>query len=252
MSTLPIARVSSDVWLLLPVARPKTALQRLERWADMGFKIAVYMDAEHGEHSCVSAAFTGLYAGYYQAVHVLKTKLYSYLQTRCWLPPAAIVYAGDDMEPDPHKGAQVQLQEYMSRYPNLDGIMQATGDRWNIDVTGRSASERICGSPMVGAGWYSRICWGGDSMPYTAFPTCYYHFFGDEELHDVASNYGLLYQNQTITHKHNHWSRYVGKREQHHERAQQHWAKDQQTYQQRRTSRVAVVHDQTHRYEVES
>jgi hypothetical protein len=77
--------------------------------------------------------------------------------------------------------------------------MQPTGDRW-----ANGSIDRFCGSPWLGRQFCQRMYQGKGPM----FEG-YLHMFGDEELQNVASRLGVLWQRRDLTHLHRHYFRTV-------------------------------------------
>ena len=114
---------------------------------------------------------------------------------------AAVVCAGDDMDPDPKKSPEEILGECVEKFAGGPWVMQPCGDPQGKDGDGVPAAARICGSPWLSPE-YIRRGYGG-SGPY---PSHYSHFYGDEELKVVAERLGILWLRYDVEQKHRHWS----------------------------------------------
>lgn len=134
---------------------------------------------------------------------------------------------GDDMDP-PEQGAEYVADAYLDRFPEGLGVMQPCGDPNGMDGFNTPAAARICGSPVMGPGWIERGYEGNGP-----FCTSYVAFYADEDLWHVAKNLSLLELKPDMTHKHNHWSYGLMARQPYHERAQENWTHDQETFQKR-------------------
>ena len=221
--------------------------RRMDKWRAQGYKIALVRDQVdinplcHADFAVFTAATWGNYPGFQVASNRLIREVFEYDQDCDW-----IVSAGDDTDPDPTKRADEIAKECSSHfyaaveccYPpkkpraamtskytyaggigkesgswiawSTFGIMQPTGDRWGSDEpwarqmhpTQPAYIDRICGSPWIGREYARRI--NGGKGP---FWEEYGHMFADEEMQNVALNYGVLWQRPDLTHFHDHCKR---------------------------------------------
>lgn len=187
----------SDVWVCLPSANPEAARAATTRWHKMGYKVALLLNGCAAGAEVPDADFLcswSTYPGWGNAIN--------YLARTARLADARVVVgAGDDMYPDPNIRAHAIATQFVERFPDLIGVMQPTGDRWGDSPTG-VISERICGSPWMGRNFID--LWNCGRGP---FWSEYYHFYADEEMHDVTLAEGILWQRKDLTHHHEHWSR---------------------------------------------
>ena len=221
-----------SVWLTIPSARPASEIkERLERWRDMGYKIALWRNGPHVDDSieCDWLFSRPDYHGWGASINFIIERVAEYDPTADWF-----LGGGDDTDPDPTKRAEDIAQECSEHFydevleiwqslpvserratPEADhldsartfGVMQPTGDRWGADEPWAKAMfpdapayiDRICGSPWIGREFARRMNQGkGPFWPE------YRHMFADEELQCVAQRMGVLWQRPDLTHFHDH------------------------------------------------
>ena len=165
------------------------------------------------------------FPGYYRVINDLVTSAFA-------AGADLVTCVGDDMEPPSipnapsHCTATEHSLMYFHRFPDGEGVMQCTGDRQGEVIDGKVNSERICGSPTFGKGWW-RDAFDGKG-PFGDFG--FRSFFCDELLGEYAKSKGLLYQEPALTILHKHWSwRHMAKQD-YHERAQANWGHDKAIY----------------------
>lgn len=192
------------VWYVIPSAKPaREAQDCIDAWRAMGYKVAVWRDAESQPVECDFSTY-GAYPGYALAVNALAQTVLS-LDPECdW-----VVTGGDDVFPDTSKHPEQIARECSRRFGNGDiaspgdaeylfgtyGIMQPIGDEWG-------GIERICGSPWMGREWCLRANKGAGPL----HPD-YWHCFVDEHLQESARKQGVLWQRKDLKHEHRHWQR---------------------------------------------
>jgi hypothetical protein len=190
-----------SVWLTIPSARrPQEANPILQKWRDMGYKIALFLDTREDTVKDCDFCTVGEYPGYAQAINLLIKKVAIVDEAAEWF-----VIGGDDTLPDPHKRAEEIAAECQVRFYNalIDpwtetfGVMQPTGDRY-----AGGQIDRICGSAWIGREFAKRAYKGNGPL----WPE-YSHMFVDEELQEVAKRYGVLWQRRDLTQKHMHYMR---------------------------------------------
>lgn len=216
-----------SVWLAIPSARPVAEVNaRMGKWRAMGYKIALWRDAEDVPDGAIFTSscdlrytlipqcdvlFQSRYPGYSQAVNHMVRDIFNRDKSCDW-----IVAAGDDTDPDPNVRADEIATECSRHFgkpvdcsgtsfdnaylPGTFGVMQPTGDPWS-DHQGRII-ERIAGSPWLGREWCRRAYGGRGPL----WPE-YTHCFADEHLQNVAKALGIFWQRPDLTHYHDHWSR---------------------------------------------
>lgn len=211
-----------SVWLCIPSKRaPSEANPVLQKWRDMGYKIALFVDRED-EHIEKICDFRGVgnYPGYGAAINGLIRNVADFDSKAEWF-----VTGGDDTEPDSAHTAEEIAQACANHFsvnfyrrdaphPELEGlslertstfgVMQPTGDRWG-EERGSAYIDRVAGSPWLGREFCQRM-YGGRG-PYFEE---YRHMFDDEELQNVATMLGVFWQRPDIVHLHNHWGRIPG------------------------------------------
>lgn len=191
--------MNRDVWYCIPSARPDGGTVKL--WLEAGYQVAVQRDygapeLEWPEEWDALRAFIRPYLGYAEAVNFLaQLVLAEHPLTKI------IIIGGDDIEPPRQDPAQL-VKEFQERFPDLYGVMQPTGDRWQMKGCPKPNSELVCGSPWLGASW-CRYAYQGHGP----LNGDYYHYFVDEELQLVAQQQNVFWQRPDIVQKHNHYLR---------------------------------------------
>jgi hypothetical protein len=182
----------SRVFVCFPTCNPERAATARDRWRAQGYGVAIWVEPSFPDPFDADLVVRrDQYPGYWVACNRL---------VRLALAAGAdvVVCAGDDMDPDPSKRADVLGDEYLERFPDGYGVMQPTGDPMDL-----GAANRRCGSPWLGRGFILRAYSGAG--PYHEG---YRQFFGDEELFEVARAAGVLWQRPELTQLHHHWMRY--------------------------------------------
>lgn len=192
----------------------------ISKWQDMGYRVAIFRD--HSTSIPCNLELRGKYPGYYGSINKLAREVRRVDRMAQW-----IVTGGDDMEPDPHKRADVIAAECTEHFGGTLGVMQPTGDRWGEE--GHAYSERVAGSPWMGREWCRRAYLGNGPMP-----GGYWHYYGDEELQVVATRLGLFQQRIDLAHYHAHYMREHVPLPAFHQNAVKTWTADQALFEQRR------------------
>ena len=197
----------ATVYVCFPSADVSRAAIAKKKWQSKGYKVSLFFDTDRESIDADSVVF-GDYKGYWNACNKLAAGSFA-------KGADVVVFAADDIDPDPNHSAQKIAAEYLAKYPDGFGVMQPAGDLQGIDSSGKPAAARICGSPWFGKGWNDRAYQGKG-------PTHdgYFHFYGDEDLYEVASRLDVLWVRSDLTQFHRHWS----------------WGHSQQTSYQRRNS----------------
>lgn len=208
-------------WVVFPSAITERANEALKAWHEMGYKSVVYQDL--GSKPCdADIVRVGRFPGYYRIInHLVEAALCEGADL--------VTCASDDMRPDPVMGAQVVGQMYFKVFPNGEGVFQATGDMQGQDSTGKQAAARICGSPTLGRDWIVKSYEGKGPLN-----DQYMSYFADEELYEVASALGMLWQEPNVTVDHQHWSFGRMKKQRYHDIAQLNWIHDSELFQERK------------------
>ena len=197
------------------------ANQAVEAWAKMGYRTLVYQDL--GSTPCqADVVQMGRFTGYYRIINGL-------VETAFCEGADLVTCASDDMRPDPETPANEIAAMYLDRFPEADGVLQATGDPQGKDEKGRPAAARICGSPAFGRGWVMRAYQGEGP-----FHSGYRSYFADEELYEVAKREMRLWQEPNLKIDHLHWSWGRMKKQQYHNIAQLNWECDRELFQERK------------------
>lgn len=190
-----------SVWLTIPSARPEAQVKEtLSKWREQGYRIALWVDQPHVE-PIADFYIVDPYPGYAVAVNSLIQEIMKNSVDRSarWF-----VIGGDDTLPDPSKPADfiaAECERYFADpdhrddYPEYHptfGVMQPTGDRF-----ADGQIDRICGSAWIGREFAQRVNRGRGPL----WPE-YTHMFVDDELQQVAINYGSFWQRPDLCQLH--------------------------------------------------
>lgn len=220
-----------SVWLTIPSARPAEEIkERLERWRDMGYRIALWRNGPHVEDPIAADHLirTAEYHGWGASINTLVSEVMVIDTHADWF-----VGGGDDTDPDPSKLAEeialdcreefglrnqaaivngtmpVKLGLSQWQYWTF-AVMQPTGDRFGADEVWAQSRfpnepayiDRICGSPWLGTE-FCRRAHGGVGPFHPEF----FHMFADEALQEYAKMLGVLWQRRDLIHFHDHCRR---------------------------------------------
>jgi len=195
--------------VILPSANPRMAQAHLPKWVAMGYRVVMFQDPKcRFEVAGCEVYAAGSYVGYPAAIN----EMYGAVKGISAAP--VVVLIGDDMDPDPFKSPAQIREEFLQKFPDTFGVMQPIGD--TMDGT-----DRICGSPWVGRAFANRINKGRGPL----WPE-YFHFYADEELFNVTTKLGCLWQRRDLSHYHQHWTREGRHRPPHMTAAQDRWEID--------------------------
>lgn len=202
-------------WVLIPTAMRPHAHGHIIKWRDQGYNVGLFLDPEPPIHMFgADLVITAKYPGVWKAWNILA-------KSAIGLGAHVCVLAGDDMDPDPTKSGTEIMEEYIKHFPNLDGVMQPSGDTQGIDASGLCAAARICGSPWVGQEWIERAYLGRGPVN-----DDYVAFYADEELLHYATRRGKLWMRPDLTQFHAHWSFGHAPIQDYHQRNQLKWQQD--------------------------
>jgi hypothetical protein len=178
--------MTKAAWMIFPSRNAERAAHTVRLWHARGYSVLAILEPDMddcGADLNVHEPFVGYWANCNR--HAL-----SLLDVA-----SAVVLAADDMDPDPDHEPAAIVAEMDAKYPDGYVVMQPTGDPMD-------GTDRICGSPWFGLGWIRESHGGRGPCPYG-----YRHFYGDEELFNVAKAQGVLWQRADLTQRHNHWCR---------------------------------------------
>lgn len=217
-----------EVWVCIPTAQRDHVREQLKKWRGAGYKVAVLIDFENKTRRAIfeedydMLVACAKYPGIWSSWNVLAKAVVAAGADVC-------VLAGDDMDPDPSLTAQQIAGQYLERFPTGFGVMQPCGDMQGDLIDGWRNAGRICGSPWVGRLWVQHAYEGNG-------PVCaeYNSFYADEELLNVAGNFGVLWRREDLQQRHLHWSWGHLPKQEYHDRNQQHWAADNRLFDERR------------------
>jgi hypothetical protein len=214
-----------SVWLVIPTKKEAREVAiAVEPWKQKGYRIALFRD-EGDAKVDADLIISGAYRGYPQAINQLCHTVFSHDRRAEW-----VCAAGDDMLPPDPSPDQI-ARECTEHFHGTFGVMQATGDPFGVDESGRCAAERICGSPFLGREFCAR--WNGDIGPF--WPE-FWHYFADEALHDELLMHSLLWQRKDLTIFHDHPSRTGLPTPHYMEKTQAGWAKDEAIFRARKAA----------------
>ena len=204
-----------SVWLAAPSARPVAEVESwVDLWHSRGYLVSLWRDPGAGVPENADVVTVAEYPGWAMAANCLIKDAFHHADCD-W-----VVTAGDDTDCDRCHSADEIAAQCSAHFSGTFGCMQCTGDRWS-DHLG-VIIERICGSPWMGREFCRRI--NGGEGP---FWREYHHNWADEELQNVATKLGVLWQRPDLIHLHNHTLRHPGGKLAAH---QQGFARDYTTY----------------------
>lgn len=206
--------------VLIPTAQRPHAETTLRKWRAAGYAVAVFVDPGAIRVTSYDWIIQAPYPGVWRAWNALARAAIAMGTDTCFL-------VGDDMDPPPELLAAEIRKQFLDHFPNGFGVMQATGDRQGERIGGKWASQRICGSPLVGAEWI-RKSYGGEGP----VDGRYEAFYADESLLHVAQKLGVLWQREDLTILHRHWSwGYLPRQDYHLRNDRLSWTKDKALFQ---------------------
>jgi len=180
-----------NIWYAIPTANLERARLCVHKWRRQGYRVALWLDQPMDlEPDYVRVA--PVYPGYFVAVNELARALVVEKGAEI------VVTGGDDIDPDPNQCADRIGGDFVSRFPDLCGVMQPTGD--SLPLT-----TRQCGSPWLGREWIVQANGGRG-----AFWPGYRHYYGDVELKHVAQRLKRLWQRPDLCQYHDQWRRHGG------------------------------------------
>ena len=190
-----------SVWYCIPSKRPPAEAEKcLSKWRERGYKLAVWRD-EGPRLPDIQLSIFAPYDGYAKAVNQLVNDVLDHDPSCDW-----VVTGGDDVWPDPNHTADEIAAQCSEHFAGTFGVMQPTGDRWGDDAASRvrwpdapAMIDRICGSPWMGREFCQRINQGNGPLWHE-----YRHNWVDEELQNVAIQYGCFWRRRDLTHYHDH------------------------------------------------
>ncbi len=202
-----------NTWYCIPSARPPAEAEAcLSKWRERGYKIAVWRD-EVDQLIHTADYFVGGIDGidYPDPNHTADE-----IAAQCSIYFDAkdrITWAGEQVGEPFNFPSEDALVKYAKGYvdpgvvrlhrqgrAHTFGVVQPTGDRF-----AGGSIDRICGSPWIGRSFAERVNGGKGPL----WPE-YTHMFGDEELQEVATKLGVLWQRPDLTHYHKHFQRVAG------------------------------------------
>jgi len=204
-----------EVWAVWPSVSVENSKRGNERWRKLGYKTGVLMNgANHARDVGADKALQmEVWSGFPHAANQLCK--------HC--PGDIIVVIGDDVLPIPNLTAKEIGQRYLATFPELQGVIQPTGDDYGN-------TKGACVSPWIGRKFID-TAYGGEGPYYRG----YFHYFCDGELQEVAKTMGVFHQWPDLVQYHDHWQRKSGTgRPQHLMEANRRWHEDKKLYEMRR------------------
>lgn len=183
-----------NVWVCFPSVDCHKASLAKTKWRKQGYKVALFFDVDR-ESVDADRNFFGRYQGYWNACNLMARALVADEKADI------VVFAADDIDPDPNHTAQEIAEIYVKRFPDFYGVLQPCADPQGLDASGKSAAARIAGSPWLGRKWITDAFGGKYPIPDEPF-----HFYSDELLKEVAERLGKLEMRPDLEQWHHHWS----------------------------------------------
>jgi hypothetical protein len=181
-------------------------------WADLRYNVAVASEVpvalENPAKDVVAHRVFKLdqYPGYYNTMNLMC----QWLVKEC--KADIVVCAGDGILPPQGYPAWAIGGMFAQKFPNGFGVMQPVGAKWAANDSPRQYnfhdlpdSTQRCESPWIG-GPFIRQAYGGQG-PYGPG---YRQYWGDAELCEVARRWGVLWRNEDLAQRWDHWSRAGG------------------------------------------
>jgi len=180
--------MTPDIWAVWPTVSPERSRPMIQKWHEMGYKVAVLVNPPH-VHTDLPEADRVIVQDRWQGFPVAVNALCAEA------PGNVVVVVGDDVYPDSTSTAQEIGQAFILRFPDLFGVMQPTGDQYGM-------WDKCAISPWIGRRFITDAYGGGG--PY--WPG-YFHYWSDHELQIVAEKMGVFQRRPDITQYHDHWQR---------------------------------------------
>jgi hypothetical protein len=204
-----------DIYVVWPTVNIDKSKEMIGFWKEWGYKVSILVNPPH-KHTDLKEAdrviVQNKWEGFTKAANILCRET----------PGDIIVVVGDDIYPDPNKTAQEIGEDFIKRFPDLNGVMQPIGDKYGW-------THKCAVSPWIGRK-FIETSYNGKG-PYWEE---YYHYFSDQELQEYASNLGAFEQREALTQYHDHWQRKENaKRPSYLMEAKRQWDKDQRLFKQR-------------------
>ena len=177
-----------NIWAVWPTVHVDQSNKMIEEWKGQGYKVGILVNPPYQERSFPNAdkvIVQEQWQGFPTAVNLLCRSI----------PGDIMVVVGDDVYPDPDHSAQEIGERFKESFPDLQGVMQPTGDHF--------AHTHLCAvSPWIGRGFITSA-YGGKGP----FWEEYFHYFSDEELQQYALSQSVFLQYPDIIQYHDHWQR---------------------------------------------
>ncbi|MDX2118307.1 MAG: hypothetical protein SFY96_09015 [Planctomycetota bacterium] len=179
-------------YFAIPSACPERCRITLRAWREQGYGTAVLADAKssaaESDFGADVVVRVDRYEGWPASVNFLCRQV---VPREC----PVVVTGGDDILPDPRHSCEQLVNEFLQRFPDTFGIMQARGDTF-------MAAHQYCGSPFIGRAWFERMYAGAGGLF-----SGYRHNYADNELQWLARGMGVLWDRPDLTQAHEHFSR---------------------------------------------
>lgn len=188
-----------SVWFAIPTAAPANlAKYCLESWKAQGYKTAIIRDEKDDwplpSDICLRVPE---YIGYPKSVNKLAKHILA-IDPDCQI----VVTAGDDVFPCRTKSADEIAAEFIEHFGGTLGVMQTQGnDGHHREADGSWSSDFVAWSPWFGREWCQRAYMGAGP-----FHPGFYHYWGAQNLHDVAIRLGLYWYRTDIIQWDDKWS----------------------------------------------
>ena len=211
-----------DVWVVWPTVHLEQTKVQIEKWRNMGYRTAVLINPPHSEEDpCLDDAEIISVQVDWKGFPLAMNQLCA-IVLECSAADV-VVTVGDDIDPDPNHTAQELGERFIERFPDLNGVIQPTGDKF-------ASIEKCAVSPWLGRN-FILYAYGGQG-PYREE---YFHYFSDQELQEYAESRNIFEQWPDITQYHAHWQRMKGeKRPEHLMEALDHHGPDKKTFERRK------------------
>jgi hypothetical protein len=177
-----------DIYVVWPTVNIDKTKDMIGLWKEFGYKVSILLNPPHKNTDLLEAdrvIVQNEWKGFTTAANILCKET----------PGDIIVVAGDDLYPDPNHTAQEIGEDFIKRFPDLNGLMQPIGDKYGC-------THKCAVSPWIGRK-FIETAYNGKG-PYWEE---YYHYFSDEELQSYATKMRVFQQREDLIQYHDHWQR---------------------------------------------
>lgn len=183
-----------EVWYAIPSCNTEKCGETFAMWRAMGYKTAVLVDGDvEAPTNAELVLRTEKYPGYAASVNMLCQRILEVSAADI------VVTGGDDIYPDTQRNAFDLGRQFCRHFRGTLGVMQPWS-LWDNGIDGGEKGSAV--SPWLGREWITRAYNGKGPLP-----SCFYHYYTDTELREVAQKHGLYWENRQAEQFHANWGR---------------------------------------------